>query len=168
MSTNFTFLDPKLTQNYCGQQSGVTNCPTQDDSEPFLPGDVLVGPQAPTGTNLPVTPKFKGNIVARYTFSTFDGWAPFGQAAFVYQSKTTPLLRVDQALLVGTQPAYGLLDLAAGAEREGLSVQLFVTNVGDRLAQLSRFEQTVPQAENQPYIIPAQPRTFSIRLAQRF
>ena len=76
LSTNFTFLDPYLTQNYCGQ-IGVTNCPTLQTYYAFdFPGAVKqpggeymwVGPQAPTGTNLPVVPKFKGNIVARYTF----------------------------------------------------------------------------------------------------
>jgi len=40
--------------------------------------------------------------------------------------------------------------------------------VADRRAQLSRFAQTVPSAENQPYIIPAQPRTFAIQFGQKF
>jgi iron complex outermembrane recepter protein len=168
LSANFTFLDPKLTENYCGQQ-GVTNCPTLQTSEPFnFPGNVLTGPQAPAGTNLPITPKFKGNFVARYSFNTFGGWAPYGQAAFVYQSQTTPLLRIDQGQNTGTMPAYGLVDLAAGAEREGLTIQLFVTNVGDRLAQISRFTQTNAVQDPQAYIIPAQPRTFAIKLSQRF
>jgi outer membrane receptor protein involved in Fe transport len=167
LSANFTFLDPKLTQNYCGAP-GVTNCPTQQTPEPFLPGNVLIGPQAPAGTNLPVTPKFKGNFVARYTFNTLGGWAPYGQASWVYQSQTSPLLRVDEAQIVGMMPAFGLVDLAAGAEREGLTLQLLVTNVGDRFAQLTRFVQTNPVVDNQPYIIPAQPRTIAIKLAQRF
>jgi hypothetical protein len=167
LSANFTFLDPKLTENYCGSP-GVTNCPTQDTPEPFLPGNVLVGPQAPAGTNLPITPKFKGNFVARYSFITVGGWTPYGQAAWVYQSQTTPLLRIDEAQIEGNVPAYGLVDLAAGAECRGLTIQLMVTNVGDRLAQLTRFTQTNPVLDPQPYIIPAQPRTFALKFAQRF
>ncbi|HEY6484067.1 MAG TPA: TonB-dependent receptor [Steroidobacteraceae bacterium] len=166
LSANFTFLDPKLTQNYCGA-AGVTDCPTQVTSEYYIPN--LVGPQAPAGTNLPTTPKFKGNLIARYSFQTVNGWQPFGQAAFVYQTQTAPLLRVDEAQIIGMQRAYGLLDLVAGATGEhGLTVQLFVTNVADRRAQLTRFVQTNPVVDNQPYIIPTQPRTIGIKISQRF
>jgi hypothetical protein len=86
----------------------------------------------------------------------------------VYQSQTTPLLRIDEAQIIGNVPAYGLVDLAAGVERAGLTLQFMVTNVGDRLAQLTRFTQTNPVVDNQPYIIPAQPRTFALKIAQRF
>jgi hypothetical protein len=96
------------------------------------------------------------------------GWTPYGQAAWVYQSQTTPLLRIDEAQIEGNVPAYGLVDLAAGAECRGLTIQLMVTNVGDRLAQLTRFTQTNPVLDPQPYIIPAQPRTFALKFAQRF
>ena len=167
VTSSFTFLDPRLTQSYCGEQ-GVTNCPTLQTTEPFLPGGVLTGPLAPAGTNLPVTPKFKGNLVARYTFHTVDGWAPFGQASMVYQAQTAPLLRVDYTESLGMQPAYALVDLAAGVEQHGLTIQLFVTNVADRRAQLTRFTSISPVNDSQVYIIPSQPRTIAIRLAQRF
>jgi iron complex outermembrane recepter protein len=167
LSTSFTFLDPVLTQDYCGKQ-GVTSCPTLQTTEPFLPGGVLTGPLAPAGTNLPVTPKFKGNVVARYTFHTMGGWEPFGQASMVYQAQTAPLLRVDYTQVLGMQPAYALFDLAAGAEHEGLSVQLFVTNVADRRANLTRFTQISPVHDNQVYVIPSQPRTIALKVAQRF
>jgi iron complex outermembrane recepter protein len=167
VTSSFTFLDPRLTQNYCGQE-GVTNCPNLQTSEPFLPGGVLTGPLAPAGTNLPVTPKFKGNLVARYTFHTVEGWAPFGQASMVYQAETAPLLRVDYTQVLGMQPAYALVDLAAGVEHNGTTIQLFVTNVADRRAELTRFTSISPQNDNQVYVIPSQPRTIAIRLAQRF
>ncbi len=167
LSTNFTFLDPVLTQDYCGEQ-GVTSCPTLQTNEPFLPGGVLTGPLAPKGTNLPVTPKFKGNLVGRYTFHTVGGWDPFGQASLVYQAQTAPLLRVDYTQVLGMQPAYALVDLAGGVEREGLSIQLFVTNVADRRANLTRFTEISPVHDNQVYVIPAQPRTIAIKFAQRF
>jgi len=164
-STNFTFLDPRLTQNYCGA-AGVTSCPNLITSEAFIPN--LIGPQAPAGTNLPITPKFKGNVIARYTFGEVAGWKPFGQASWVYQTKSTPALRVDQARIIGTQPAYGLVDLVGGAQLNAMTVQLIVTNVADRRAQLSRFVQTVPSVDPQPYIIPTQPRTIAIQFGQKF
>jgi outer membrane receptor protein involved in Fe transport len=165
LSTSFTFLDPRLTENYCGT-AGVTNCPTQVTPEAF--GPALIGPLAPAGTNLPITPKFKGNVIARYTFNEVWGWKPFGQASWVYQTKSTPTLKLDQARNIGVQPAYGLVDLMGGATLNKSTIQLIVTNVADRRAQLSRFAQTNPNSENQPYIIPAQPRTFAIQFGQKF
>jgi outer membrane receptor protein involved in Fe transport len=166
LSTNFTFLDPRLTQNYCGKV-GVTNCPTQVTPNKFG-GPSLIGPLAPAGTNLPVTPKFKGNIVARYSFDEVDGWKPFTQASWVYQTKTAPLLLVNEVQNVGMQPGYGLLDLAFGVHQNATMLQLVVTNVADRRAELTRFAQSNPVHDNQVYVIPAQPRTIAIKFGQKF
>ena len=166
-STNFTFLDPVLTQNYCFE-SGVTDCPDDVSDIPFGNPNTLVGPLAPKGTNLPVTPKFKGNMVARYSFNEIASWKPFGQLSWIYQTQTKPLLRVDNTQVVGIQPAYGLLDLTAGIERDNMHVQLVVTNVADRRAQLTRFVQCTVNVCEQPYIIPARPRTISIQFGQKF
>jgi outer membrane receptor protein involved in Fe transport len=165
LSTNFTFLDPRLTSNYCGV-AGVTSCAGQVTPEAFGPN--LIGPQAPAGTNLPVTPKFKGNLVARYSFDDVNGWKPFGQVSWVYQTQTAPLLRVDETANVGMQPAYGLVDFVAGIHQDTTTVQLVVTNVADRRAVLTRFAQTNPQVDNQSYIIPTQPRTIAIKFGQKF
>jgi outer membrane receptor protein involved in Fe transport len=165
LSTSFTFLDPRLTENYCGK-AGVTQCASQKTPEPF--GPPLIGPLAPSGTNLPITPKFKGNVIARYSFNEIAGWKPFAQSSWVYQTKSTPTLKLDQARNIGMQPSYGLVDFMAGATLNKTTVQLIVTNVADKRAQLSRFAQTNPTNENQPYIIPAQPRTFALQLGQKF
>jgi len=165
LSTSFTFLDPRLTQNYCGAQ-GVTNCPNQVTPEAFGPN--FIGPQAPAGTNLPITSKFKGNVIARYNFDPIEDWKLFTQAAFVYQTQTAPTLRVDETQVMGMQPAYGLLDLTAGATVSNSTIQFVVTNATNRLAQLSRFAQTVPAVDNQIYIIPAQPRTYVLKFGQKF
>ena len=66
------------------------------------------------------------------------------------------------------QPAYGLLDVFGGATYNNMTAQLIVTNVTNRLAELSRFAQTVPSSENQPYVVPTQPRTFAIQFGQKF
>jgi outer membrane receptor protein involved in Fe transport len=165
LSSSFTLLDAKLTTNYCGHQ-GVTNCPDQVTPEAFQPD--LIGPQAPAGTNLPISPRFKGNIVGRYSFDEIAGWKPFGQASLVYQTQVSQALRVDQAAVLGNTPAYALVDLAIGASINRMTFQFAVSNVMDRLAQYSRFVATVPQYDNQVYAIPAQPRTFVIKFAQRF
>jgi iron complex outermembrane recepter protein len=175
-TTNLTLLDPYLTQNYCGKV-GVTSCANQQNYYAFpfagatsVPGGeyAWTGPLAPKGTNLPTTSKFKGSAIARYVFAPAAGWAPFAQAAFVYQTQVRPALVVPIAEITGEQPAFGLLDLSAGAQSGRTRLQFSVTNVMDRRAQLSRFAETNPAADNQVYVMPEQPRTIALTFAQRF
>jgi iron complex outermembrane recepter protein len=168
LSTNLTLLDPVLTQNYCGT-SGITSCAGQvTATSPFLPGGEWIGPLAPTGTNLPVVPKFKANIVARYTWGAVSNVSPYAQAAYVYQTQTAPQLQADIDEILGMMPAYGILDLSAGANVNNFNVELYCANAGDKRAQLSRFANTNPLADNQVYILPATPRTIGIKFSQRF
>ena len=167
VNVGFTWLDPVLTADYCGT-SGVLSCPNQVTPNPFLPGGVLIGPQAPAGTNLPLVPKFKGDVVARYNFGQMGDWQPFVQGSGVYQTKTSSLLRVDMAANVGMSPAWALFDLTAGANYNNMTLEFVCTNVADRRAQLTRFVQTNPVIDNQAYVVPAQPRTFELRFAERF
>jgi len=168
INVGFTWLDPKLTENYCGLQAGVTDCPNEVTPNPFLPGGVLIGPQAPAGTNLPLVPKFKGTGQARYTFASMGKWQPFVQATGTYQTQTSALLRVDMSHNVGMMPAWALFDLTAGTYYDNLTLQFTCSNVADRRAQTTRFTQTNPVVDNQAYVVPAQPRTFELRIAQRF
>ena len=169
VSTNLTWLDPVLTQNYCGT-SGVTDCPGPNPkgSSPFLPGGVWIGPLAPAGTNLPVVPKFKGNVVARYTFASTTQVTPWAQAAYVYQTQTAQQLQVPASNILGMAPAYGILDLSVGANINNFGVEMYCSNCGDKRAQLTRFANINPLHDNQVYIIPAVPRTLGIKFSQRF
>ena len=115
-----------------------------------------------------MTPKFKGNVVARYSVEPIGGWKPFAQAAWVYQTQTAPSLLLNEVENTGIMPAYGLLDVAVGMQKENMFVQLSVTNAADRRAELSRFTVTSPRVDNQAYIIPAQPRTIGIKFGQTF
>ena len=153
LSVNFTFLDPVLTENYCGT-AGVTDC---------------ADPITPAGANLPISPKFKGNVQARYMFDPILGWSPFGQAAFVYQTKSRSQFRNDLEGYSGFQPAYGNLDLIGGASNtEGTTIQFMVMNATDKRAELSRFAACSPSVCQQNYVIPSQPRTIGIKVSQRF
>jgi outer membrane receptor protein involved in Fe transport len=166
LSSSFTLLDAKLTQNYCGTQ-GVTSCPDQVTPEAFQPN--LIGPQAPAGTNLPLTPRFKTNLIGRYTFDELaGGWKPFGQLSLVYQSQASQALRVDQNNILGNIPSYALADLALGAAVNNSTVQFTIQNLADRHAQLSRFTAIAPQNDTQVYVIPVQPRTFVLKFGQKF
>jgi outer membrane receptor protein involved in Fe transport len=169
LSANLTFLDAKLTQELCPVVGeSAANCAAEVTQAPLLPGGVWTGAWAPVGTRLPVAPRVKGNMIARYTFNALNGWEPFAQASFIYQTETSQSLRQDQAAIVGNVPAYGLLDLIGGVNIGQSTIQAYVTNATDKRAQLSRFTATNPSNDNQVYIIPAQPRTIGIKFSQKF
>jgi iron complex outermembrane receptor protein len=161
-SINMEWLNPHLSSTLC------SNGPPCPSATSFL--------WAPSGTNLPVTPKFKGSVVARYTFGRLGDYEPFVQGSWMYQNATEAQLRVDQSAVVGQIPAYALVDFRAGTSYNKLTAELYLTNAFDRRAQLSRFSQTAPTffngsptpVDTQPYIIPAQPRTIGVRVAMRF
>ena len=168
LSTDFTLMDPVLTENYCGS-IGVTSCPNLVTTGPLLPGGQIVGPIAPAGTNLPVAPKFKGNVIARYSLTTIGNWKPYGQVTAMYQTQTAQVLRRDQAYVTGNLPAYALVNLKLGADSaSGMHLDLFISNLMDRRAQLSRFTDANSSTDPQVYIVPTQPRTFGIEFGQDF
>jgi outer membrane receptor protein involved in Fe transport len=126
------------------------------------------GPQAPEGTRLPVTARFKGNLVARYTFDLWGGEA-FGQAAVIHEGSRRADLRVAQGEMLGELGAYTLTDLSAGFRRDNWSLDFFLKNAFNTRAELSRFAQcAVDTCGNQPYTVVAQPRTFGVRFTQEF
>ncbi len=167
LSASFTLLRAVTTENFC-KTVGVTDCPNDVNGAPFLPGGVLIGPLARQGTDLPTAPKFKGNLIARYEWGDVSGWAPFAQAAFVYQTKTAPNLKQNELGVIGFQPAYGLLDLTGGVTFNNTQISAYITNVADRRAQLTRFAEITPKNDNQIYIVPAQPRTIGLKVSQNF
>ncbi|HEX4268262.1 MAG TPA: TonB-dependent receptor [Steroidobacteraceae bacterium] len=157
VSTNFTLLDPVLTENYYGCIPGTPEC------TPLPPV------QTPAGTNLPVTPKFKGNVILRYSLMTIDNWKPYWQVAGMYQSTTSPVLLVSQNNVLGNMPAYALVNVKLGADSaNGMRVDFFISNILNRNAQLSRYTESNPSLDNQIYIVPVQPRTFGIEFGQDF
>jgi iron complex outermembrane receptor protein len=172
LSGGATYLHAVTTANYCGPNAtipGTTqlsqNCPNQINSYPV--GNAPNGPEAPSGTRLPVAPKVKLNLVARETFPLGD-WEGFFQASGMYQTSTTPLLRLIDQQTIGDMPAYALFDLSTGMLKNGLMGQLYLSNVFDKRAQLTRFVECATTTCNQPYIIPTQPRTIGIKFGQKF
>jgi iron complex outermembrane recepter protein len=157
LSTDFTFMDPVLAQNYYGCVPGTPPC------TPLPPVET------PEGTNLPVAPKFKGNIIARYSLATIGNWRPYAQVDAMYQNQTAQVLLSSQAAVVGNLPAYALVNLKLGIDgTNGMHIDFFVSNLMNRLAELSRYTASNPSLNNQVYILPAQPRTFGLEFGQDF
>lgn len=166
------YTDAELKSNYCGtvydDGSPVTDC-----DDPNAPEGTSL--QAPSGTELPVTPKFKGTLSGRYEFDvgTFNAHL---QASVAYQDDSWSDLRVEDRGIIGVQPSFTVVDLAAGFGKGSYEVELFVNNAFDELAQVSRAaqcstldgdrQQVVCGA--QPYVFAYRPRTIGLKFSQRF
>jgi outer membrane receptor protein involved in Fe transport len=157
LSSGFAFIDAKLQENYCPDPDDngntVTDCAT---------------PDAPKGARLPVSPKFKTNLTARYTFPLlgFDGHA---QGALVYQGSSWADLVTSDRDVFGEQAAYALTDFTFGVDKDSYSLELFVNNAFDRRAVLYRYaECATATCGAQPYNVIAQPRTIGIKFGQKF
>jgi iron complex outermembrane recepter protein len=173
-----TFTDAYLTTDYCGvvdpaTGKTVTVCPGPLD--PF-------GPNAPKGTALPTTPKYKTNWTARYEFPV-DGMLAHVQGGVVYQSSSWPDLRVSAAnpvfgvdsppvpirSVLGQLHAFTTADFSFGVETDQWSLDLSIINAFDTRGQLGRAaECTVQTCGAETYITPDVPRTIGLRFGQKF
>ena len=165
----FAWYDAKLTKNYCGwiKPDGEPEsvCPpgTLDPN-----GDAVDGPQAASGTRLPVTPKFKGAVNARYSWDLGGGEA-YWQASLSHAGSRRVDMREAETALLGELDGYTLTDLSAGWRKNNWSIDVFVKNVFDERAEMTRFAQCAAlTCGYQPYTVIAQPRTIGIRFSQEF
>jgi len=169
LSGGFAYLDAKLTENYCGVTDAEGNpittdpCPTGDD-----PPDDFAPPQAPDGTRLPITPKFKANLTARVDFP-LGGFDAHVQASGVYQGERRADLRLAENDILGDMPSYVIADLSGGISNDVYSFELFISNVTDKRAELYK---TVQCSESicgeQIYLYTTAPRTIGLRFGQKF
>ena len=127
------------------------------------------------GAQLPYTPKFKGDVTARYDFQWMD-WKGHAQATGAYQTETQAGLRQDDIPLLGHMPSFGTIDLSLGGEKGNLSVELFAKNVTDERGQLNRYTPCTlsvcgtafPGVPRALYVVPIQPRLIGVRIGQTF
>ena len=154
-----------MTENFCGvaddngnpQTGSICYWPNEDeDGNPIA---VELPPQAPQGTQLPVTPEFKANATARYEFplAGFDSWVQgsvhlFGRAA-------ASDLRLEQNAILGNMPSYTIADFSVGLARDSWRLELYVQNAFDELAQVGRYAQCIESVcGSQLYVTPQRPR----------
>jgi len=155
------YNDAKLTRNFC-QVDPVTLNPLTSCS--VADGDVA----APKGTRLPIQPKFKGTLTARYDRQVGDVNA-FVQGSMLYQSSTRSYLGVVEGTLLGDTPSFTTFDFSLGGKLRNMSFEFFVQNAFDKRGQLSRNTVCSPIYCG-PYarIYPVKPQQFGIRFGQKF
>jgi outer membrane receptor protein involved in Fe transport len=126
----------------------------------------------PSGTRLPITPRFKAAGTARYTWPAGPGRAHI-QGTVTYRDSAPVDLRQD-ITGDGTNPndflgrlrSSTLVDLFAGFDWANYSAELFVTNLFDERDEVARF--VACSICTQTRVLPGRPRTFGIRLGAHF
>jgi iron complex outermembrane receptor protein len=154
------YTDAKTKGNICNFANGNSNCSDPDD---FV--------VTPSGTRLPVTPKFKMTATARYAWPVSIGRAHV-QAGIAHQSSASADLRQDIGDGVNPNDFLGriksstLVDLFAGFDWKRYNVELFASNIFDQRNELSRF--VVCSICTSTKIVPGTPRTIGLRLGAKF
>jgi iron complex outermembrane recepter protein len=116
-----SYNDATIQRDFCRIANPTFNCtlPGSDGTANAL--------LAPSGTQLPVTAKFKGNTVARYEFP-IASWDGHVQVAGSYIGRRRSDLRDLQNGIKGFFPAYATVDLSFGVRNESISAEIFATN----------------------------------------
>jgi outer membrane receptor protein involved in Fe transport len=153
------YTDAKTKGNICESVTDDAAC-----SESFI--------VTPSGTRLPVTPRFKMSATARYTWPMWMGRAHI-QGSVSHQSSASADLRQDTDGdgsnpndVLGRIHSSTLFDLFLGYDWKDYNLELFATNLFDQQNELSRF--VVCSVCTQTKILPGRPRTIGIRAGMKF
>jgi outer membrane receptor protein involved in Fe transport len=157
ISAGLAIYHASLTENYCGTLDANDN-PITDCADPL----------AAKGTELPITPKIKGNLTARYNFDLWSQAAYVQAAAFGVGRRRTDLRDLENSIL-GDLPGYGSVDLSTGIKYNQWSFDAYLKNAFDNRGQIARYSECQPTiCGGTTYIIPIQPRTLGIRATYDF
>ncbi len=194
IETDINYVHGGLSLNaaaaYTDAKTKGNICTDGLDTDPKCagPGDFIA---APSGTRLPVTPKFKGSATARYTWPAWADVKAHVQGGISYQSSAPSSIRT-QVQLVGPDAtavcaaagaltpsgycnpniyqgklrAAALVDLFAGLDWPRYSIELFGTNIFDKRNDLSRF--TACGSCTRALVVPGRPRTIGLRAGVKF
>jgi len=185
LSAAAAVTDAQLTSNYCGfsnlaTQIPISNCPNALPSTD--PGADANPPEAPKGTQLPITPKYKGNLTARYDFP-LASLAAHVQGSWEAQSSSWSDLRVNASTppyagastantlvpIRENQPGYGTFDFTTGVQTDAWTVEFFIQNAFDQRVEQYRYAECVAQVcGSESYIVPQRPRLIGIKFGQNF
>ena len=122
-------------------------------------------PEALKGAALPVTPKFKANLTARYQWDLGEGRAHV-QASWVYNGSAFPDLTIADRAVTGKLPSYTTVDLTAGFRSGDWRFEAYAKNLLDSDGQTDRHVPCGPC--QRVYSIPIRPQTIGVRIGQDF
>ena len=111
---------------------------------------------APVGSELALTPKFQGNLRARYQWD-FGEYEAYWQGALQYAgSSYSSVVVADRR----KQDSYTTADLSLGVNKDSWGAELFVENLTDERAELFHNVQ-----DDIPRITTNRPRTIGLRFS---
>jgi outer membrane receptor protein involved in Fe transport len=180
IETDINYVSGGLTLNaaaaYTNAKTKGDVCGFVTDAEPCpLPPENFVS--VPSGTRLPVTPKFKGSATARYSWPAWGDVKAHVQGGLAYKGSARATLR-ELLLQVGTfqlvNPndylgkvhASTVVDLFAGLTWPRYDVEIFATNIFDSRDELSRGVNCGSCFRT--LVVPGRPRTIGIRAGMKF
>jgi outer membrane receptor protein involved in Fe transport len=181
LNATAAYTDAKTRGNICNDGTDTDpNCAGPDD---FI--------SAPSGTRLPVTPKFKAAATARYAWPAWADVRAHVQAGVSYQGSAPSSIRTqvqlvgpdaaafcaaagaltpsglcDPNIYQGKLRAATLVDLFAGLDWPKYSLEVFGTNIFDKRNDLSRF--TACGSCTRALVVPGRPRTIGLRAGYKF
>jgi outer membrane receptor protein involved in Fe transport len=174
-----SYIDAQLSENFCGfvDANGVpeTDCPQAVD-DPLTDGDETLPPEAPDGQPLPVVPKFKGTITARYEHP-IRGLTGHLQGSLSGQTTAPSNLLVFDQAAIGDQEGFVLVDFTFGVRDDNWELVGYITNAFDERPDLFSNVacpinvcgvETGALGTNGVNSVTSQPRTFGIRFGQDF
>jgi iron complex outermembrane recepter protein len=178
ISGSAAITDANLDTDYCGFNNPATKQPYTGNC---LANDGFP-PEAPAGTQLPITPKYKANLTTRYDFPLRGQMTGYVQGSVQAQSSSWADLRISGAYppfgptelvplrtALGKQEGYASFDFSTGIATDNWTLDLFVENAFDERAQQYRYAECVTQVcDAQTYIVPSRPRLIGIKFGQKF
>ncbi|HEY8052519.1 MAG: TonB-dependent receptor [Steroidobacterales bacterium] len=118
------------------------------------------------GQQLENVPRWNGSASAKYVLSPAPGYDGFVRADGQYVGESYPnFARTDPATF---QRAYALLDLRAGLSHGPWEADLFLNNVFDKQAALSRFISDNYDAATRSRLFTNRPRTLGLSIQRSF
>ena len=172
IETDLSYIHGGLTLNaaaaYTDAKTKGNICNVSDDDEECSQTFVVT----PSGTRLPITPKFKATATARYTWPMWTGKMHV-QGSLAYRGSAAADLRQDidgegtnPNDFLGRVRASTLVDTFLGYDWGKYTVELFATNLFDKRNDLVRF--VACSICTQTRVTPGRPRTIGIRAGFRF
>ncbi|MGI8705533.1 MAG: TonB-dependent receptor [Sphingomicrobium sp.] len=172
VETDVSYVAGGLTLNaaaaYTNAKTKGNICEIDQDDEQCSQTFVVT----PSGTRLPITPKFKIAATARYAWPVWTGRAHV-QGSVTHRSSASTDLRQDTDGdganpndFLGRIRASTLVDTFIGYTWANYTAELFTTNLFDERNDLVRF--VACSICTQTRITPGRPRTIGLRLGARF
>ncbi len=160
LAVSGTYVNARTTNNLC-EINKVTEQVIHDCAADDL--------AAPAGTQLPVTPKLKGNLTARYKFNIAD-YESFVQGAVIHQgSSTSQLEQIPPYSLEPNLPKFTTFDLSAGTGMHNWHMEAYIENLFDKQGQLGRIAQCADAYCYQySRVYPIKPMNFGVKFGQKF